>query len=139
MTQDPDFKGYIHDVGGPTANFRHDACQLQAKKGACPKRDCLGTNPCPNVKVDHTDYVELLRKLKSLPNVKKVFIRSGIRYDYAMADKSDEFIREVCKYHVSGVLKVAPEHLSKRVLNHMRKPSIEVFDAFAAKYKKIND
>lgn len=139
ITKFPDFKGYIHDVGGPTANFRHPACEKQLTHGVCKNKDCLHPGVCKNMIVDHSDYLDVLRAVRGVPGVKKVFIRSGIRYDYAMADKSDEFIREVCKYHVSGVLKVAPEHLSKRVLNHMRKPSIEVFDAFAAKYKKINE
>lgn len=139
ITKYPDFKGYIHDVGGPTANFRHPACEKQLTKGVCKNKDCLYPTVCKNMKVDHTDYLDVLRAVRGVPGVKKVFIRSGIRYDYAMADKSDEFIREVCKYHVSGVLKVAPEHLSPRVLSYMRKPPIEVFDAFAAKYKKINE
>jgi uncharacterized radical SAM protein YgiQ len=138
MTQDPDFKGYIHDVGGPTANFRHDACQLQAKRGACPKRDCLGTNPCPNVKVDHTDYVELLRKLKSLPNVKKVFIRSGIRFDYLMMDKDKTFLYELCKDHISGQLKVAPEHVSDSVLALMRKSCHSLYEEFSSEYARVN-
>lgn len=138
MTQDPDFKGYIHDVGGPTANFRHDACQLQSKRGACPKRDCLGTNPCPNVKVDHTDYVELLRKLKSLPNVKKVFIRSGIRFDYLMMDKDKTFLYELCKDHISGQLKVAPEHVSDSVLALMRKSCHSLYEEFSSEYARVN-
>ncbi|MBQ2571674.1 MAG: DUF3362 domain-containing protein, partial [Treponema sp.] len=138
MTQDPDFKGYIHDVGGPTANFRHDACQLQAKRGACPKRDCLGTNPCPNVKVDHTDYVELLRKLKSLPKVKKVFIRSGIRFDYLMMDKDKTFLYELCKDHISGQLKVAPEHVSDSVLALMRKSCHSLYEKFSSEYARVN-
>lgn len=138
MTEDPDFKGYIHDVGGPTANFRHDACQLQAKRGACPKRDCLGTNPCPNVKVDHTDYVELLRKLKSLPNVKKVFIRSGIRFDYLMMDKDKTFLYELCKDHISGQLKVAPEHVSDSVLALMRKSCHSLYEEFSSEYARVN-
>ncbi|MBO7614063.1 MAG: YgiQ family radical SAM protein [Treponema sp.] len=138
MTEDPEFKGYIHDVGGPTANFRHDACQLQAKRGACPKRDCLGTNPCPNVKVDHTDYVELLRKLKSLPKVKKVFIRSGIRFDYLMMDKDKTFLYELCKDHISGQLKVAPEHVSDSVLTLMRKSCHSLYEKFSSEYARVN-
>ncbi|MBQ2480569.1 MAG: YgiQ family radical SAM protein, partial [Treponema sp.] len=138
MTEDPDFKGYIHDVGGPTANFRHDACELQAKRGACPKRDCLGTNPCPNVKVDHTDYVELLRKLKSLPKVKKVFIRSGIRFDYLMMDKDKTFLYELCKDHISGQLKVAPEHVSDSVLALMRKSCHSLYEEFSSEYARVN-
>ena len=138
MVKDRDFKGYIHDVGGPTANFRHPACEKQLKTGVCKNKDCLYPGVCKNMKVDHSEYLSILRAVRKLPKVKKVFIRSGIRYDYVMADKSDEFLREVCKYHVSGVLKVAPEHISPNVLRHMRKPSKEVFTAFAEKYKKIN-
>ncbi len=138
MTEDSDFKGYIHDVGGPTANFRHDACKNQCKNGACKNRDCLGVNPCKNVDVDHADYIELLRKLRSLPKVKKVFIRSGIRFDYLMMDDDDTFFRELCKYHVSGQLKVAPEHVSDSVLSLMRKSTHSVYERFAEKYRKIN-
>lgn len=138
MTHDPEFKGYIHDVGGPTANFRHDACEFQAKRGACPNRDCMGTNPCPNVKVDHSEYVELLRKLRAVPGIKKVFIRSGIRFDYLMMDKDKTFFRELCEHHISGQLKVAPEHVSDSVLRLMRKSSHKVYEEFAAEYAKIN-
>lgn len=138
MTHDPEFKGYIHDVGGPTANFRHDACEQQAKRGACPNRDCMGTNPCPNVKVDHNEYVELLRKLRALPGVKKVFIRSGIRFDYLMMDKDKTFFRELCEHHISGQLKVAPEHVNDSVLRLMRKSTHSVYEEFAAEYAKIN-
>ena len=138
LTELPDFKGYIHDIGGPTANFRNPACEKQLKTGVCKNKDCLYPSVCKNMKVDHSEYLSILRAVRKLPKVKKVFIRSGIRYDYVMADKSDEFLREVCKYHVSGVLKVAPEHISPNVLRHMRKPSKEVFTAFAEKYKKIN-
>ena len=138
LTELPDFKGYIHDIGGPTANFRNPACEKQLKTGVCKNKDCLYPGVCKNMKVDHSEYLSILRAVRKLPKVKKVFIRSGIRYDYVMADKSDEFLREVCKYHVSGVLKVAPEHISPNVLRHMRKPSKEVFTAFAEKYKKIN-
>ncbi|MBP3562735.1 MAG: YgiQ family radical SAM protein, partial [Treponema sp.] len=112
MTKDKDFKGYIHDVGGPTANFRNDACENQKINGACKNKDCLGVNPCKNVKVSHTDYVELLQKLRAIPNVKKVFIRSGIRFDYLMMDKDKTFFTELCKHHISGQLKVAPEHVN---------------------------
>ena len=138
MTEDPDFKGYIHDVGGPTANFRKDACPYQEKRGACPNKDCMGTNPCPNVKVDHTEYVELLRKMKALPKVKKVFIRSGIRFDYLMMDKNRDFFYELCKDHISGQLKVAPEHASDSVLRLMRKSSHKVYEEFSAEYERIN-
>ena len=140
MVQDPDFKGYIHDVGGPTADFRHPACEKQEKHGACPERQCLFPKPCPNLKADHGEYISLLRKLRALPGVKKVFIRSGIRFDYVLADpKADVFLRELCEHHVSGQLKVAPEHVSDRVLSHMGKPSRGVYEAFCRKYKKMNE
>ncbi len=139
MVWEPDFKGYIHDVGGPTANFRVKACEKQKKYGVCKDKQCLFPKPCQNLNVDHSDYLELLRKLRELPNVKKVFIRSGIRFDYLMADKDDEFFRELCKYHVSGQLKVAPEHVSNNVLSKMGKPENSVFKAFCEKYKKINE
>lgn len=139
MTEDSEFKGYIHDVGGPTANFRYDACENQKKNGACKNKDCLGTNPCKNVKVDHTEYVELLRKLRQLPKVKKVFIRSGIRFDYLMMDKDKTFFEELCKFHISGQLKVAPEHVSNKVLTLMRKSTHEVYEKFAEEYKKTNE
>ena len=138
MTEDKDFKGYIHDVGGPTANFRHDACEKQAKAGACPNRDCIGVDPCPNVKVDHTDYVSLLRKLRALPKVKKVFIRSGIRFDYLMMDKDKTFFKELVLHHISGQLKVAPEHVSDNVLSLMRKSTHKVYEDFAREYEKTN-
>ena len=138
MTEDKDFKGYIHDVGGPTANFRHDACEKQAKAGTCPNRDCMGVDPCPNVKVDHTDYVSLLRKLRELPKVKKVFIRSGIRFDYLMMDKDKTFFKELVLHHISGQLKVAPEHVSDNVLSLMRKSTHKVYEDFAREYEKIN-
>ena len=134
-----DFKGYIHDVGGPTANFRHPSCEKQLKHGVCKNRQCLFPTPCKNLKVDHKDYIKLLRKLRELPNVKKVFIRSGIRFDYVMADKDDTFFKELCQYHVSGQLKVAPEHVSDAVLNKMGKPTNSVYQAFTKKYKKINE
>lgn len=136
---DKDFKGYIHDVGGPTANFRHMACKKQAEHGACPNKQCLFPKPCSNLKVDHKDYLELLRKLRELPNVKKVFVRSGIRFDYLMADKNDEFFYELCNHHISGQLKVAPEHISDNVLKYMGKPENSVYEAFQKKYKKINE
>lgn len=138
MTEAPDFKGYIHDVGGPTADFRHPACDKQTKEGACPGRQCLFPEPCRNLKADHRDYVELLRKLRKLPKVKKVFVRSGVRFDYVLADKDDLFIRELCKYHVSGQLRVAPEHVSDNVLKLMGKPANSVYEKFADKFKKIN-
>ncbi len=138
ITESPEFKGYIHDVGGPTANFRRAACDKQLKYGICKGKDCLFPEPCNQLIVDHSEYIELLRKLRALPGVKKVFIRSGIRYDYVMADRGDEFLRELCKYHVSGILKVAPEHVSDQVLRYMHKPSREVFSAFCDKYEKIN-
>ncbi len=140
LTAKPNFKGYIHDVGGPTANFRTPACEKQLTKGVCKNRECLYPHPCPNMKPDHSDYLEVLRAVRGVPGVKKVFIRSGIRYDYLMADPNhDEFINELCKYHVSGTLKVAPEHISKKVLSYMKKPAPEVFDAFCAKYRAANE
>ena len=139
MTDDKDFKGYIHDVGGPTANFRSPACAKQMEKGVCPKKQCLFPTPCKNLKADHKDYISLLRKLRSLPKVKKVFVRSGIRFDYLLADSSRDFLRELCQYHVSGQLKVAPEHVSDKVLNKMGKPSNDVYRKFSAEYKKMNE
>ena len=138
ITQMPGFKGYIHDVGGPTANFRRPACDKQLKSGACAGRQCLFPKPCPNMVVDHTDYIRLLREIRALPKVKKVFVRSGLRYDYIMADKSDDFLRELCQYHISGQLKVAPEHVSPKVLAVMGKPGRDVYDAFCEKYARIN-
>ncbi|MBR6224468.1 MAG: YgiQ family radical SAM protein, partial [Firmicutes bacterium] len=140
LTKKKDFKGYIHDVGGPTANFRFPACEKQLKKGVCNHKDCLYPGVCKAMKVDHEDYLKLLREVRNLPGVKKVFIRSGIRYDYLMADpKADQFIEELVKYHVSGTLKVAPEHISDRVLYYMRKPGKDVFLNFVDKYKKTNE
>lgn len=139
ITQDKDFKGYIHDVGGPTADFRHPSCEKQLKHGVCKNRQCLFPTPCKNLKADHKDYVSLLRKLRKTPKVKKVFIRSGIRFDYVLADKDDTFFKELCKYHVSGQLKVAPEHVSDAVLTCMGKPRNEVYQKFTEKYKKINE
>ena len=138
ITKEKDFKGYIHDVGGPTANFRQPSCDKQLTRGVCKNRQCLYPKPCPNLKVDHSDYVELLRKLRELPGVKKVFIRSGIRFDYVMADKDDTFLRELCQYHVSGQLKVAPEHVSDQVLQKMGKPENRVYQAFVDQYQKMN-
>lgn len=138
MTKEKDFKGYIHDVGGPTANFRQPSCRGQLTRGVCKNRQCLFPEPCRNLEVSHKDYVSLLRKLRQIPGVKKVFIRSGIRFDYVMADPDDTFIKELCQYHVSGQLKVAPEHISDPVLAKMGKPKNSVFQSFAAKYEKIN-
>lgn len=136
---DKDFKGYIHDVGGPTANFRGPSCDKQLTKGVCTNRQCLFPTPCKNLKVDHKDYLKLLRKLRELPNVKKVFIRSGIRFDYLIADKDDTFFRELCEHHISGQLKVAPEHIADPVLQMMGKPENSVYQAFTKKYKQINE
>lgn len=138
MTKDPDFKGYIHDVGGPTANFRRPACDKQLTKGVCTNRQCLYPTPCRNLKVTHDDYIKLLRKLRQIPGVKKVFIRSGIRFDYCMADKDDTFLRELCEHHISGQLRVAPEHISDNVLKRMGKPENSVYGAFIDRYLKIN-
>ena len=139
LCKKPDFKGYIHDVGGPTANFRHPACKQQLKYGVCKNKDCLYPHPCKNMDIDHSEYLDVLRAIRNIEDVKKVFIRSGIRYDYLMADKDDTFFYELCKYHISGTLKVAPEHISDRVLYYMRKPEKKVFLEFAEKYKKINE
>lgn len=138
LTEKPDFKGYIHDVGGPTANFRHPACKKQLKYGVCKDKDCLYPHPCKNMDIDHREYLDVLRAVRGVPGVKKVFIRSGIRYDYMMADKDSTFLRELCQYHVSGTLKVAPEHISDRVLYYMRKPEKKVFVEFAKRYQKMN-
>lgn len=139
MIWDPEFKGYIHDVGGPTANFRKPACQKQTAHGVCVNRQCLWPKPCNNLEVDHKDYLELLKKLRELPNVKKVFVRSGIRYDYLMYDKDDTFFRELVQYHISGQLKVAPEHISNKVLDKMGKPRKGLYDKFVEKYYRLND
>ena len=139
MTHTPGFKGYIHDVGGPTANFRQPACKKQLQRGACPTRQCLFPSPCKNLIADHTDYLSLLRKLRKLPGVKKVFIRSGIRFDYLLADPSDTFFKELVRYHISGQLKVAPEHVSDQVLRVMGKPPHAVYQQFVEKYKRINE
>ena len=139
LTKKEDFKGYIHDIGGPTANFRGPACSKQLKSGVCTHRDCLYPAVCPNMTPDHSEYIDLLRAVRAVDGVKKVFIRSGIRYDYLMADpKCDDFIDELCRYHISGTLKVAPEHISDRVLYYMRKPSKKVFLEFDKKYKAAN-
>lgn len=138
MTKDPDFKGYIHDVGGPTANFRFPGCEKQLTKGTCPNRQCLYPTPCKNLRADHADYVSLLRKLRKLPGVKKVFVRSGIRFDYLLADKKDTFFKELVQYHISGQLKVAPEHVSDVVLSYMGKPKNGVYNRFVEKYFTLN-
>jgi len=138
LINDPDFKGYIHDVGGPTANFRQPSCEKQMTHGVCKNRQCLFPKPCPNMKADHSDYLKLLRKLRALPKVKKVFIRSGIRFDYLMADPDDTFFRELVEHHISGQLKVAPEHISDVVLKRLGKPENAVYERFVAKYKRLN-
>ena len=139
LTEEPDFKGYIHDVGGPTANFRFPACEKQMTKGACPHKQCLYPKPCKNLNADHTDYLILLKKLRELPKVKKVFIRSGIRFDYLLADRSRQFLRELCQYHVSGQLKVAPEHVADAVLSRMGKPENRVYRQFVDEYNRMNE
>ena len=138
MVKQPDFKGYIHDVGGPTANFRMPACHKQLERGACPGRQCLFPRPCSHLEVSHEDYIQLLRKLRNIPGVKKVFVRSGIRYDYVMADPDDTFLRELCQYHISGQLRVAPEHVSGPVLALMGKPPAKVYEDFCRRYARIN-
>ena len=139
LTEDKEFKGYIHDVGGPTADFRFPACEKQLTKGACPNRQCLFPEPCRNLRADHSDYISLLRKLRSLPKVKKVFIRSGIRFDYVLADKNKQFLKELCQYHVSGQLKVAPEHVADKVLKNMGKPKNAVYRQFVKEYQAMNE
>ena len=139
ITHMPNFKGYIHDVGGPTANFSREACDKQREYGACKNKECLFPKPCSNMVVDHSRYLDILRTLRELPDVKKVFIRSGIRYDYLMYDKSDEFFDELVKYHISGQLKVAPEHISAAVLDKMGKPRKELYLKFVEKFKQKNE
>ena len=139
MTKEPDFKGYIHDVGGPTANFRHTSCKKQLTKGVCPNKQCLFPKPCGNLTVDHKDYIKLLHELMDIKGVKKVFIRSGIRFDYCMADSDDTFIKELCENHISGQLRVAPEHISDNVLKRMGKPENKVYEAFLKRYERINN
>lgn len=139
MTRERDFKGYIHDVGGPTADFRAPACEKQTTKGVCPDRQCLFPKPCKNLIADHSDYIALLRKLRALPHVKKVFIRSGVRFDYVLADTKSNFLEELCRYHVSGQLKVAPEHVSDNVLRCLGKPSASVYREFCDRYRKMNE
>ncbi len=138
MIQAPDFKGYIHDVGGPTANFRKPSCQKQLEIGVCKNRQCLCPKPCPNLEVDHSDYLSLLRKLRALSNVKKVFVRSGIRFDYLTLDRDDTFFKELVEHHISGQLKVAPEHICDAVLSKMGKPENAVYEAFTEKYHRLN-
>ena len=139
LTEDKDFKGYIHDVGGPTANFRYPACAKQLTKGACKNKQCLLPKPCKNLRADHTDYIQLLRKLRAIPKVKKVFVRSGIRFDYLLADPGKKFLKELCEHHVSGQLKVAPEHVSDAVLSKMGKPENKVYREFCREYEKTNE
>ena len=138
MTEDPEFKGYIHDVGGPTADFRHPSCKKQLTKGVCKERQCLFPSPCKNLTVDHKDYLQLLRKVRNIPKVKKVFVRSGIRFDYLMADPDKTFLNELVKYHVSGQLRVAPEHVSDEVLKYMGKPKHAVYESFLKAYENAN-
>ena len=138
LTKEPDFKGYIHDVGGPTANFRHPSCEKQMTHGVCKDKQCLFPKPCPNLNADHSDYLALLRKLRELPGVKKVFIRSGIRFDYLLAEQDDTFLEELVTHHVSGQLKVAPEHISDTVLSKMGKPGRSIYEQFVRKYDKMN-
>lgn len=138
LTKLPGFKGYIHDVGGPTANFRHTSCAKQLKYGVCRDRQCLFPSPCPNIDADHSDYISLLRKVRALPGVKKVFIRSGIRYDYLLADKKQEFLDELCRHHISGLLKIAPEHIAPSVLQRMGKPGKEVYVKFMRLFAQKN-
>ncbi|HHX14292.1 MAG TPA: YgiQ family radical SAM protein [Clostridiales bacterium] len=138
MTEDPRFKGYIHDIGGPTANFHRPACPKQEERGSCVDRDCLFPRPCPNLDISHREYLEILREVRALPGVKKVFIRSGIRFDYLIADSDTTFLNELCRHHISGLLKVAPEHAAPSVLRRMRKPEIEVFKEFSRRYRAAN-
>ena len=137
LTKDPDFKGYIHDVGGPTANFRRPACDKQLRYGACPDRQCLFPEPCKNLVADHSDYLTLLRRLRAIPGVKKVFVRSGIRFDYLLCDKDETFFRELVKHHISGQLKVAPEHIADPVLRRMGKPKNAVYERFLRRYYEL--
>ncbi|MFP4662083.1 MAG: YgiQ family radical SAM protein, partial [Halanaerobiales bacterium] len=139
IIEDDDFKGYIHDVGGPTANFRGPACNRQLSKGSCKNRQCMFPNPCANLEIDHSEYLDILRTLRNMDEVKKVFIRSGLRFDYIMADRDDSFFRELCEHHVSGLLKVAPEHVASNVLELMGKPDNVVFESFRKKFYEIND
>ena len=137
LTREPGFKGYIHDVGGPSANFRHTSCQKQKRCGMCKNRSCLAPEPCPNLDADHSEYTELLRRMREIPGIKRVFVRSGIRYDYMLQDKDRSFFKELVKYHISGQLKVAPEHCAAAVLDKMGKPHIEAYLAFQKKFYEI--
>lgn len=138
LTKKKNFKGYIHDVGGPTANFREAACKKMAEKGSCKNRNCLGLNSCDNVEADHSSFLRILRKMRQLPGIKKVFIRSGIRFDYLLKDKDETFFKELCEHHISGQLKIAPEHVSNSVLDIMGKPKHSIFEKFISKYQKFN-
>ena len=138
MTHHPLWKGYVSDVGGPSANFRHPSCRQQLERGMCPNRLCLAPTPCPNIDADHSDYLALLRKLRQIPGVKKVFVRSGIRYDYMLCDDNDAFFRELVRYHISGQLKVAPEHCIDTVLDYMGKPHIGTYERFMDEYRQLN-
>lgn len=138
LINSPGFKGYIHDVGGPTANFRRPACEKQLRAGVCADKQCIGFTRCDKLTVDHSEYIALLRKLRALPGIKKVFVRSGVRYDYVMYDKDRTFLRELIRHHVSGQLKVAPEHVSERVLYYMNKPSGELYERFVQRYEAVN-
>ena len=139
MIKDPNFKGYIHDVGGPTANFMQPACDKQLKSGLCKNRQCLFPTPCPNMRISHEKYLKMLRALRALPGVKKVFIRSGIRYDYLQKEKNNSFFTDLCNYHISGQLRVAPEHIAENTLRCMGKPTAKVYGAFADKFQKHNE
>lgn len=139
LTKLPDFKGYINDVGGPSANFRHPSCKKQLKYGMCADKRCLAPTPCKNLDADHSDYLSLLRKLRAIPGIKKVFVRSGIRYDYMLEDKNQDFFSELVRYHISGQLKVAPEHCIDSVLDYMGKPHIGVYEKFMDQYRRLND
>ncbi|MCF0144860.1 MAG: DUF3362 domain-containing protein, partial [Firmicutes bacterium] len=143
----PEFKGYIHDVGGPTANFRNPSCKKQLEHGMCGGKDCLFPKPCSQLDTDHTDYINVLKAVRNVKGVKKVFVRSGVRFDYLLADwkkgkkgtSGERFLNELCEYHVSGILKVAPEHSQRNVLDRMHKPGVEVFDRFAEEYRNVNN
>ena len=139
LTKDPDFKGYIHDIGGATANFYHPACEKQLKHGSCKNRQCLYPQPCKNLNADHSRYLNVLKRVRNLPGIKKVFIRSGVRFDYMLCDKDDSFLDELCAEHISGQLRVAPEHITDNVLRYMGKPGRAVYDRFLDKFKKSND
>lgn len=138
ITEHPQFKGYIHDIGGPTANFYHPSCDKQIEHGTCKKRQCLDPKPCPNLKVSHKDYLDILREVRSLPKIKKVFVRSGVRYDYLMYDPDETFFKELIENHISGQLKVAPEHISDKVLHYMGKCNHALYEKFRLKYERLN-